>query len=330
MLKKRLGFTLIELLVVIAIIAILISLLVPAVQKVREAAARTQVANNLKQVSLAVHVFHDQFKVFPPASNAYGQFTNIPGAPLSLHLLPFIEQGPLASQIQSGTVTPIGTLGTPPSSAGGGVPVIPPYGAPLDNSSADFQRVQNFASNVRLFTDLGTTTLYTAAVLPATPTLANYTCSMSLGKLTAMDGTSNTIMFAVKYGFTGAMGSGGISTGTASSLWDMGISPVASSGYAVGGAYFGTCPASTPPAQTAATGGWLIAPTLTQASVGNSATGCTGNTPNWMAMAFGVGGLQMSKGDASVGVVLPTVGYDTWNKLLQPNDSNPIGSDYTP
>jgi prepilin-type N-terminal cleavage/methylation domain-containing protein/prepilin-type processing-associated H-X9-DG protein len=104
---KRSGFTLIELLVVIAIIAILIALLVPAVQKVREAAARAQCTNNLKQVALALHGYHDANKVFPPGFARFdsgGVFTAIsppshPATFWSYFILPYIEQGPLYSSI---------------------------------------------------------------------------------------------------------------------------------------------------------------------------------------------------------------------------------------
>jgi prepilin-type N-terminal cleavage/methylation domain-containing protein len=89
----RTGFTLIELLVVIAIIAILIALLVPSVQKVRAAAARTQCANNLKQMGLATHGYHDVVKALPPARLDYDG-----GVTWCVLLLPYLDQGSFFSE----------------------------------------------------------------------------------------------------------------------------------------------------------------------------------------------------------------------------------------
>ena len=112
--RRQRGFTLIELLVVIAIIAVLISLLLPAVQQAREAARRTQCRSNLKQIGLALHNYHDQFQIFPPGC---GLSSQSPDAGYSVdlttanraaaygwatYILPNLDQAPLYNQLNVG------------------------------------------------------------------------------------------------------------------------------------------------------------------------------------------------------------------------------------
>jgi len=106
--RTRRGFTLIELLVVIAIIAILIGLLLPAVQKVREAAARATCQNNLKQIGVAIHNYasSNQDKI-PPGMAGWTPVSGnnqYPGGNFHWHLLPYIEQGALPQTLQTGGI----------------------------------------------------------------------------------------------------------------------------------------------------------------------------------------------------------------------------------
>jgi len=114
---KRKGFTLIELLLVIAIIAILIGLLLPAVQKVREASARMKCQNNLKQLGIGVHSYHDTFSRFIPAGNI--------ATALSWHvgILPYLEQTSLFNKISQNT---------------GSYLVLGKYDIPVNNKVATF------------------------------------------------------------------------------------------------------------------------------------------------------------------------------------------------
>lgn len=103
---RRAGFTLIELLVVIAIIAVLIALLLPAVQQAREAARRTQCRNNLKQIGLALHNYHDNNDFFP--HNSVGFATNTTGGcgpSWFTRILPFVDQAPAYNQMDFVTLS---------------------------------------------------------------------------------------------------------------------------------------------------------------------------------------------------------------------------------
>jgi len=286
---RRRGFTLIELLVVIAIIAILIALLVPAVQKVREAAARTQIINNLKQCALALHSCNDVNRKLPPATGTFG--SQMFARALSIHLLPYVEQGPLYTTIL--TVAPPVTA------------TIPPFIAPLDFTVTDGQRVQNFASNARVFTDVGVGTPYGTTIAVPGPG----TGSAAIPR-TFVDGTSNTMVFATRYANNITASSGGAVN---CSAYD-GLYQTTS------GAFFGVA-AMGPLVTTSATSaaGWQLAPTLSQASC---------DPTLGLAHSFGTGGMQVGLGDGSVRSVSPSLSGETWNRVLCPNDGLVLSSDW--
>src|SRR5688572_28490769 len=138
---KRSGFTLVELLVVIAIIGILVALLLAAVQAAREAARRSQCANNLRQQGLALHNYHDVFKVFPAALLGSGRYDNaayhlanggVKKTTGWILLAPFMEQTALHSKYNFGACSSQSS----------------PYGHPIANGTTDL--VNNGLYNIRL------------------------------------------------------------------------------------------------------------------------------------------------------------------------------------
>ncbi|MFO0866025.1 MAG: DUF1559 domain-containing protein [Gemmataceae bacterium] len=198
--RPRRAFTLIELLVVIAIIAVLIALLVPAVQKVREAAARSQCQNNLKQIGLALHGYHDSYKVLPPGYIYYqspwkGQ-TDYSESCWPYRILPYIEQTSLYKTVNYASFAGGGNSfgqGTAVTATVRATP-LSIFRCPSDSwdGQAAFGNVIMRGSYVGNGGIGPQTFNQTGAVDHTTPGLL-YNCS-ALALQTITDGTSNTAM----------------------------------------------------------------------------------------------------------------------------------------
>lgn len=156
MVRRQKGFTLIELLVVIAIIAVLIALLLPAVQQAREAARRSQCKNNLKQIGLALHNYHDTFDKFP-----LGVRDSVPGGwgiSFWIGLLPYMDQAPMYNQMDlsglspgytGGGATSTGQTINGPLARGKVIPLLKCPSSPLpdtkDTGGGIFTQISNYA-----------------------------------------------------------------------------------------------------------------------------------------------------------------------------------------
>ena len=205
MFRNRNGFTLVELLVVIAIIGILIALLLPAVQAAREAARRSQCTNNLKQIALAVHNYHDTHKVFPIGNWCASYGTWLVG------LLPFIEQQAMADRYQVWPRTYAESANFPVTTA-----QIATYTCPSDSNTANVSlysgvTFHNYVANYGNTTCSRAATLGTdsagnpnrfggAPIVGMVVSVTLYNDKASVPAAVKMadiwDGTSNTLLFS--------------------------------------------------------------------------------------------------------------------------------------
>jgi prepilin-type N-terminal cleavage/methylation domain-containing protein len=317
----RRGFTLVELLVVIAIIAVLIGLLVPAVQKVRAAAARAQCSNNLRQIGIATHNINDQIGHLPPAEGWFPSGGPTPSAgwgTLWFHLLPYIEQDPLYKNSITTGPNPAGENPGPnqpyySGAAGNPVPTrtqtIPIYICPSDPSMPTGLytdviygmqwKPSTYALNIQVF-----------ATVDSNYSLQTYQGAAEIPR-SFPDGTSNTILYGEKYAQCESTAVGGIQRGCLWSWWQV---TLALPGNAYSPAYAindspgnGVGPASIFQIQP---NPWM------------------GNCDPTRTATAHTGGMQVCLGDASVRTLSSGISGITWWAACTPNGGETLGSDW--
>jgi prepilin-type N-terminal cleavage/methylation domain-containing protein len=305
--RSRRAFTLIELLVVIAIIAILIGLLLPAVQKVREAAARISCTNNLKQMGLAVHNYAGTYSALPPLSVAYdGQVYDNTFFGV---LLPFIEQQPIYNAAVGNTSRPGLAKGT-----SGGLTnytrVVKTWQCPSDTTSSSglTQTGGSGYSGVYSGTSYSPNSLiFGSNYLTTSATVANqygYFSTYNIG--TIPDGTSVTVGMVERYNsFPGA-------TSYANNPW----------------LPYGSTPTAYGPNNSSAYP-FLPATTYPPASYPPQVS-ClpTSNAKPTNPNSAHTGTLLVLMMDGSCRGVTSATSALTWGYVMTPNDGNPIPSDW--
>jgi len=358
--QKKSGFTLIELLVVIAIIAVLIGLLLPAVQKVREAAARTTCVNQMKQLGLAVANYDSTYQKFPGLSTSSTMTTNPDKYSQSLftQLLPFVEQEALQKQLIAGNPTTNILFNLPTVLPDYRSTVIKIFLCPADQSPLDgLTAISKFGGtsyvpNSEIF---GNSNPSGAALAATSDRLSS---TYSLGRLTSKDGTSNTAAFFEQFASCGSAGVAGENAWVVPTYATTGPTGATAGGFAVAGGIHSvaypfvsnngqtntaTYSAWTAPG-TASPGGALPArPSISIPVVGTSAAlanryfhpfrnvtqnECIKATGGGIIHPQHTGSSPIAMGDGSVKAVSSGITIATWAFLINPEDGQALGSDF--